>query len=146
MKMWIILLKMIIYKYIQKLPSTVLSLVRDRVLNYLRKFINIWPIIDRYWENDVTLSCLMSKHQKHNLKKQIWNMNDDKKYQNMEVSKFLYFALVNFNLMPFTLWSSIFFPNQFTDSLLHGLHPVLVNYEILLDWMMSEAFQCYRRK
>jgi len=46
---------MIIYKYIQKLPSTVLSLVRDRVLNYLRKFINIWPIIDRYWENDVTL-------------------------------------------------------------------------------------------
>ena len=87
------------------------------------------------------------KTPKHNLqnKFKIWNI-DEKKYRKMEVCKFLYFALVNFSLMLFTLWSSILFHDQFTDSLLHCLHPVLVNYEILLDWMMSEAFQCYRGK
>ena len=35
----------------------------------------------------------------------------------------------------FTLWSSILCHDQFTDSLLYCLHPVLVNYEISLDWM-----------
>ena len=64
-----------------------------------------------------------------------------KKDQEMEVSKCLYFSLVNFNLMLFTLWSSILFHDQFTDNVLHCLHHVLVNYEILLDWMLSEAFQ-----
>ena len=70
----------------------------------------------------------------------ILNINE-KKYQKMEVSKFLYFELLNFNLMLFTLWPSIMFHEQFADSLQHCLHPVLVNYEISLDWMMSEAFQ-----
>jgi len=51
----------------------------------------------------------------------------------MEVSKFLYFALVNFNLMLFTLGSSILFHDQFTDSLHDCLHPMLVNCDILLD-------------
>jgi len=68
-----------------------------------------------------------------------------KKYQKMEVSKFLYFALVNFKLMLFTLCSSILFHDQFTDSSLHCLHPVLVNYEISLDRLMSQAFQCYQQ-
>ena len=48
----------------------------------------------------------------------IWII-DEKKYQKMELSKFLYFALLNFNLMLFTLWPSILFQDQFTDSLLH---------------------------
>jgi len=108
---------------------------------------SIWPSFDRYREYDITLCRLMSKHQnivyKTNLK---FEISMRKKYQKMEVSKFLYFVLVNFNLMLFTVWSSILFHDQFTDSLLHYLKPVLVNYEILLDWMMSEAFQCYRRK
>jgi len=60
----------------------------------------------------------------------------------MEVSKFLYFAQVNFKLMLFTLWTSVLFHDQFTDS----LHPVLVKCDIYLDRMMSEASQCYRRK
>ena len=51
----------------------------------------------------------------------------------MEVSKFLYFALLNFILMLFILRHSILFHDQFTDSLIH----VLVNCEISLDWMMS---------
>ena len=63
----------------------------------------------------------------------------------MEVSKFLYFALLNFNLRLFTLWTSILFHDQFTDSLLHCLYSVLVKCEVSLDWMMSEAFQCYRQ-
>ena len=58
------------------------------------------------------------------------------KYQKMEVSKFLYFALLSFNLMLFTLWPSILFHDQFTNSLLHCLHPVLVNCEISLDWIV----------
>jgi len=41
----------------------------------------------------------------------------------MEVSKFLYFALLNFILMLFILRHSILFHDQFTDSLIH----VLVN-------------------
>ena len=86
------------------------------------------------------------KTPKHSLqnKFKIGNI-DEKKCQKMEVSKFLYFALVNFNLRLFTLWSSILFHNQFTDSILHFLHPKLVNYEISLDWMMSEAYKCYRQ-
>ena len=87
------------------------------------------------------------KTPKHSLlnKFNIWNIVE-KKYQKMEVSKFLYFEMLNFNLMLFTLWPSIMFHEQFADSLQHCLHPVLVNYEISLDWMMSEAFQSYRRK
>ena len=76
----------------------------------------------------------MSKHQnivKKN-KFKTWNI-DEKKYQKMEESKYLYFVQVNFNLMLFTLWSSILFHDQFTDSLLHYLKPVLVNYEISVD-------------
>ena len=92
--------------------------------------------------HDVTLCRLMSKHQNIVYKTNI----DEKKYQKMEVNKFLYFAQANFNLMLFTLWSSILFHDQFTDFLHDCLHPVFANCNISLDWMMSEAFQCYRRK
>ena len=51
----------------------------------------------------------------------------------MEINKLLYFALVNFKLMLFALGPSILFHDQFTDSLHHCLHPVLVNYELSLD-------------
>ena len=51
----------------------------------------------------------------------------------MEVSKFLHLALVNFNLMLFTLGPSIFFHDQFTDSIDHCLHPILVKCEVMLD-------------
>ena len=51
----------------------------------------------------------------------------------MEVSQFLYVALVNFDLMLFTLGPSILFHDQFTDSLHHCLHPVLVKCEVSLE-------------
>ena len=51
----------------------------------------------------------------------------------MEVSKFLNFTLDNFNLMLITLGPSVLFHDQFTDSLHHFLHPVLVNCEVSLD-------------
>jgi len=51
----------------------------------------------------------------------------------MEVSKFQYFALVNFNLMLFTLGPLILFHDQFTDGLHHCLHPILVKCEVSLD-------------
>ena len=84
------------------------------------------------------------KHTLHNNFK-FWNI-DEKKTQKIEVSKAQYFALVNFNFMLFTLGPSILFHVQFTDSLHHCLHPVLVKCEVSLDWMMSEAVQYYRRK
>jgi len=49
---------------------------------------------------------------KHSLQNK-FEISMRKKYQKMEVSKFLYFALVNFNLMLFTLWSSILLYDQF---------------------------------
>jgi len=84
---------------------------------------------------------------KHSLqnKFKIWNI-DEKKYQKMEVRKFLYFALVNFKLVLFTPGPSILFHDQFTDSLHYCLHPVLVKCKVSLDWVLSEAFRCYRRK
>ena len=39
-----------------------------------------------------------------------------------------------------TIYSMILFHDQFTDSLYHCLHPVLVNCEISIDWMVSDAF------
>ena len=108
---------------------------------------SIWPSFDTYWQYDLTLCWRMSKHQnivyKTNLKFEISMRKNTRK---CEVGKFLYFAVVNFNVMLFTIWSLILFHDQFTDSLLHCLHPVLVNYKISLDWMMSEAFQCYWQK
>jgi len=69
------------------------------------------------------------------------------KYQNMEVNGFLYFALVQFQfdaiysmILDFVSWS------VYWQLIFHCLQPALVNYELSLDWMMSEAFQCYRRK
>ena len=120
-----------------------LNFVRDRIHVYtFYESSSIWPSFHIYGEYDVTLCWLMSKHQnivyKTNLKFEISMRKNTRKC--------LYIALVNFNLMLFNLWFSILFQYQFTDSSLHCLHPVLVNYEISLNWMMSEAFQCYRRK
>ena len=74
------------------------------------------------------------KTPKHSLRNKfkIWKIYE-KKYQKMEVSKFQYFALVNFNLMLFTLGPLILFHDQFTDGLHHCLHPILVKYEVSLD-------------
>ena len=87
------------------------------------------------------------KTQKHSLqnKFKIWNI-DEKKYQKMKISKILYFALVNFNLLLFTLWPAFLFHDQFTESLHHCLHPVLVKCEVSLDCKSSEEIQCYKRK
>ena len=76
-----------------------MSLVRDRVLNFLRKFINLTKTF------------------------KTWNI-DERKYQKMEVSKYLYFELVNFNLMLFTLGPSILFHEQLTSLFTSRIGPL----------------------
>ena len=76
--------------YILKLTLTVLSLIRDRVLS-------IWPTLIRYGEYDVTMTSHYVGLCQNTKTFKIWNI-DEKKYQKMEVSKFLYFALVNFHI------------------------------------------------
>ena len=96
-------------------------------------------------EYDVTLCRLMSKHQnivyKTNLKYR-WEKNTRKwREVNFYILRCSISILCNLLYDP----RSILFHDQFTDSLLHCLHPVLVNCEISLDLMMSETSQCYRR-
>ena len=81
------------------------------------------------------------KTPKHSLqnKFKIGNI-DEKKCQKMEVSKFLYFALVNLLYDP-----QFCFIISLLTAYFIFLHPKLVNYEISLDWMMSEAYKCYRQ-
>jgi len=62
------------------------------------------PCFDRYGECGVKICWLMSKHPPKSLQNKFKILNiDEKKYQKMEVSKFLYFEVVNFSLMLFTL-------------------------------------------